>query len=59
MMAKKLKQVIGIYNSTLFNVHKGLQATVLRSFWRNGEGWYLLEACGKQFESPDVFWEEK
>jgi hypothetical protein len=56
---KKKRQVVGDVTVPLFKVVKGQIATVIKSFWRNGEGWYLLEINGERFESPDIFWEEK
>ena len=52
------KIVIGKTDNSIFGVSKGQECIVLKSFWYNGEGWYLLEdkRTNKRFESPDVFW---
>jgi hypothetical protein len=52
------KQVVGNTDNSVFNVSKGRECVVLRSFWYNGEGWYLLEdvLTKERFESPDIFW---
>ena len=56
-MAKKI--VVGTKNNSVFDVVKGRKCVVLKSFWYNSEGWYLLEdiETKERFESPDVFWE--
>ena len=51
--------VVGNTDNKLFDVFKGRKCKVLKSFWYNGESWYLLEDIDskEQFESPDIFWE--
>lgn len=53
--------VVGKTNNSIFNVGEGRECIVLKSFWYNGEGWYVLRdiETGEQFESPDVFWKLK
>ncbi len=50
--------VVGNTDNTIFNVNKDKKCIVLKSFWYNGEGWYLLQDINteERFESPDVFW---
>lgn len=52
------KIVIGNTNNSIFNVRKGRGCIVLKSFWYNGEGWYVLKdiKTKEKFESPDIFW---
>ena len=52
------KTVTGKTDNSVFGVSKGQKCVVLKSFWYNGEGWYLLEdlKTKERFESPDVFW---
>ena len=52
------KIVVGKTDNSIFNVSKGQECVVLKSFWYNGEGWYLLEdlETKESFESPDVLW---
>lgn len=60
--AVKKKSVVVVANRTnlFFEAKKGKECKLLKSLWRGGEGWYLLEdEDGKQFESPDIFWTEK
>lgn len=55
------KNVIGKTDNSLFNVFKGRECVVLKSFWYNGEFWYALEdvETKERFESPDVFWKSE
>ena len=39
-------------NREFNNIKKGDKITILKSFWYNGEGWYLTKEFG---EIPDVF----
>lgn len=50
--------VIGNTDNPLLNVKIGKECAVLKSFWYNGEGWYLLKdiKTKETFTSPDVFW---
>jgi hypothetical protein len=55
------KIVIGQTNNSIFDVEKGRECIVLKSFWYNGEGWYVLKDINtnEKFESPDVFWKSE
>jgi len=38
---------------------QGVAYTVVRAFWRNGEGWLTVRnAAGKQTTCPDIFFDE-
>lgn len=52
------KIVVGNTDNSIFDVKKGRKCIVLKSFWYNGEGWYVLKDIHteEKFESPDVFW---
>tara|TARA_Y100001937_G_C6999504_1_gene275768 strand:- start:472 stop:627 length:156 start_codon:yes stop_codon:yes gene_type:complete len=39
-------------NIVFNNVYKGAEITIIKSYWYNGEGWYLTKEFG---EIPDVF----
>jgi hypothetical protein len=55
------KIVIGQTNNSIFDVEKGRECIVLKSFWYNGESWYVLKDINtnEKFESPDVFWKSE
>lgn len=46
------------FASPYWHAPAGRRAVVIRSYWRNGEGWFRLRDIdtGEDFDSPDVFW---
>jgi hypothetical protein len=60
MAAKKIKMTVCRESVSHWNIQKGKKYQVLKSYWFNGEGWFVVTALdsNETIKVPDIFFED-